>query len=192
MIVLRAQKVASLYLYSNSMKYVLLKDQLVEISIDSIIQRINIILQRHYEFRINVIKSFSSQTHFFFRSVFNCERDELRFIMKLIVMKDELKLKRYDKSHITSTLKSKVISLSYMCFIDDFELYKNMYKNLFDIYLTMTEQSLTKKQSISNIFSMTLEFHDFDINDVVRAFHSKFAQLKTNCKLQILKDEKIV
>lgn len=112
--------------------------------------------------------------------------------MKLSTIKEELKIETYERDHLTKIFEFDVVSMSLMFFTNDFDLYRNMYRSLSKIYLTIVDQTLKKRQKILNELSITLESHDSDINDVASALHHEFTQLERECTLMISNKEKIM
>lgn len=82
--------------------------------------------------------------------------------------------------------------MSLTCFIDDFDLYHNMYQALSEIYLTSSTLTLIEQQKTRNVYLIILSSHDADLNDVIQAFAKKFIRLESECKLLISEKEKTV
>lgn len=184
-IILFVQRIWSLFVIDkrNSHDLILLKNDIVELEF-SIVERTSyMIIERIFEF--------VSQT-FKIRRVYNRDFQKFRFVNQLRALKKELEVKYYDRKTFVKKLHVNVLSLLFTCFIDDFDLYRNMYRNLCDIYFTSTTLSLKKRQRIRNLYSMTFESHDSKLNDVVRLMKERFSMLKKSCFLMINEKEKQV
>lgn len=75
--------------------------------------------------------------------------------------------------------------MSLTCFIDNFDLYRNIYYSLIDIYFISTNLNLQDCQQTRNIYSITLSLHNFDLNNVVHLLEKDFRSLEANCILCI-------
>ena len=65
---------------------------------------------------------------------------------QLTAIKGELELQYYGRTRIIEVLESQVLSLPFTCFIDDFGLYRNMYRSLTGIHLTASTLTLDERQ----------------------------------------------
>jgi hypothetical protein len=69
----------------------------------------------------------------------NISRQDFRFIDLLSFIRVKLKLQVFDREYLSSQLKQKIKSFSIIIFVDDFELYRNMYKALTNVYAVSVE-----------------------------------------------------
>ena len=74
-----------------------------------------------------------------------------------------------------------------MCFINKFELYYNIYRNLYKIYLISTELTIEERQRSENIFLIILKPHDSKLNNVMNIIQKDYIALKRDYKLLISK-----
>ena len=110
------------------------------------IQRVIIDVQRYHDFQFdNVIVSFSVLSRIFFQFVFSLKKNEFRSTLKLSTIKKKLKIEIYERDQFTKIFEFDVVSMFLMFFTNDFDLYRNMYRNLSKIYLTIADQILKKK-----------------------------------------------
>lgn len=79
-------------------------------------------------------KNWLSLTIFFVCQIFNIKRDNIRFIDLLLPIWTELKFKAFDQEYLTKWLMKNIISFFIVIFIDNFGLYKNIYRSMIGIY----------------------------------------------------------
>ena len=92
---------------------------------------------------------------------------------------------RYGYPRIKEVLESRFLSLLFIYFIDDFGLYRYMYRSLTGVYLTASALTLLERQRTKNVFPITLGPHGSSLNDVVKALAEGFQRLEQGCKLRI-------
>jgi len=81
-----------------------------------------------------------------------------------------LKLATYTRQHFVQKFdKAFCIFISLLTFIDEFELYSNMYQTLMKLYLIIVFFIFRKCARRVNVLSLTLESHDSNFLDVVDA-----------------------
>ena len=84
-------------------------------------------------------------------------------------IRDELKMQYFEHKHIAKTFNN-YISFSYFLFIDDFEIYRNMYHILKTFYFILICFSYEKRRKIVNVFILILNSHDVNLKTVVKVF----------------------
>ena len=192
-ILLRIQRVARCFPPSIPEEYTVVEDWIEEIAVFSVIQRVIIDVQRYHDSQLDsVIAPSPVPSRAFLQSVFSLKRNELRSALKLSAIRGELEIEAYGRDQLTKILESDVVSMPLMFFTDDFGLYRNMYRSLSGIYLTIAGQTLEERQKTLNGLPVTLGPHGSDINDVASALHHEFTQLERGCSLMISGKEKTV
>ena len=63
------------------------------------------------------------------------------------------------------------ISFSYFLFIDDFGIYRNMYRVLKAFYFILFYFSYEKRRKIVNVFILTLNSHDVNLKTIMKTFN---------------------
>ena len=76
------------------------------------------------------------QMHYMMWNIFEIHRSLMRALQLLTLIQNELKLMIYDQEHLVSFVKFKCIFISLLTFINNFDLYQNMYQFLMRIYVT--------------------------------------------------------
>ena len=134
--------------------------------------------QANIEMKYN--NAFLSQSNITF-NVFICrsllnKKKWLQFFAYFALSKVELKLNIYDRNyfanHFNTANDNKCFFLSYFLFFDDFDLYRNFYRSLMNVYLQFASFSFHEKMRRSNVFFLTLNSHDSNFNDVFDAMSS--------------------
>lgn len=139
---------------------ILIKNEIIEILVKDVIKISNIAFERIFEIVFASVK---------IRKIYNINLKQFRFVDKLTIIRIELEIEYYDRDALIQKLRFDIRSLSFTCFIDDFELYRNMYRTLIEIYLTSTSLNFQDRQRIKNVYLITLDSHDSILNDVMRS-----------------------
>ena len=77
------------------------------------------------------------------------------------------------------------VSFSYILFIDDFDVHRNMYRALKVFYMIFVCLSYKKRRIIANVFILTLKSHEVKMNDVVKNFFKFIQKLNKEINLKI-------
>ena len=182
-IILFVQRIWSLFAIDkkNSHDLILLKNDIVEFEF-SIVERTSYMtIERIFEFVFQIFK---------IRRVYNRDFQKFRFVNQFRALRKKFEMKYYDRKTLVKKFHVNVLFLLFTCFIDDFDFYRNMYRNLCDIYFTSTTLNLKKRQRTRNLYSIIFKFHDSKFNDVMRLMTEKFSMLKKNCFLMINEKKK--
>jgi predicted small metal-binding protein len=115
-----------------------------------------------------------------------------RFTDLLSSIRAKLKLQIFDREYFSSQLKQKIKSFSIIIFVDDFDLYKNMYKILTNVYVVSVELSAWKRQKNNNYYTTILDLHDCDFNNIMNCFHNNLKNINHDCVMKIREQKKIV
>jgi len=106
---------------------------------------------------------------------------------------EKLELFTFDCQYLIKSFKlNKCLSISLMCFIDVFELYCNMYHFLLDIYMIFASLTTVEWARRSNIFLITLDFHDSEFNDVIKILQEDLTELNKDVEMYINDEKKFV
>lgn len=107
------------------------------------------------------------------RRIINIERWDIRPLHTSAPPRGELELAEYGREYLIQSFTStKAISLPYMCFIDGFGLYRNMYRSLMGIYLILAGMNVYDRTKRANVFPITLGPHGANFEDVIEALQS--------------------
>ena len=104
------------------------------------------------------------------RCIIHTERRVIKSLNQLSSSREELEIKIYEHDYfVTSFIEGKCLSVSFLCFVNDFDLFRNMYQFLMKIYAILTEMMIRERIRRVNVFSLTLESHDVEFLDVIDA-----------------------
>ena len=143
------------------------------------------ILARRFDISITRDEGLSSQTPIVVRRVFNVTRRVIRPISLMSPIRAELELEAFSREFIIQQLMEGVLSLPLILFIDDFGLYRNMYRSLTGIYIVPAGLSISERQKAVNAHTVTLGPHGSNFNDVIKCLHTSMGSLDRGCILQV-------
>ena len=121
----------------------------------------------HYIRKILHVKDFNVR---FLRQLFQtCNK------FKIIYFNREMLVEIFDKSHIF---------FSYFLFIDNFDVYCNIYRVFKTFYFISTYLFYKKRRKIVNVFTLTLNFYNVNFDEMIKFFDKHLRQL--NCKMNLI------
>ena len=166
-------------------KLVLIEEPIIEVSMKVIWHRLNIFLDREYdEDESNEIMY--PDNRFYVCQVMNSTNFIIQSLRKLHPTRGELEVECYGRSNLIEIFTSRqVISLSFMMFIDDFGIHRNMYCALKAFYWIPANLPYKERRKLANIFTLSLGPHGADIEDVVRSFVKLFKGLDHGCQMKL-------
>ncbi len=104
------------------------------------------------------------------------EADAIQRLCYSALLQDELKLRIYERQHFVKNFDwqrdNQCLSVSLLMFINDFDLYCNFYRSLMRIYLIIEAFSFHKQARRANVFSLTLESHESNFNEIIKVLTS--------------------
>jgi hypothetical protein len=101
-------------------------------------------------------------------------------------IRGDLEVDYYGRESIeafASTDELLSISLLFILFIDDFGIYRNMYRALKGFYITLAILGYEERRKPSNEFTLTLRPHSISIDDVIRNLEPGLSALGKGTKL---------
>ena len=75
--------------------------------------------------------------------------------------------------------------MSYLFFINDFKMHKNIYKILKVFYLIFICLNYNERKKFVNVFTLTLRFYNAKLNNVIKTFIKFIQDLNREMKLKI-------
>ncbi len=115
----------------------------------------------------------------------------MRSVQHLYQTREKLKIDYFNRDYIKRYLIS-IIFLLYLLFIDNFNIYRNIYQALKIFYLIPEYLFYNKKRKIVNCFVLILEPHKTNIENIVKVFVKSIRKINRNIKITINKEIKIV
>ena len=120
-------------------------------------------------------RNFFTNETIYVKQILNVKFKHIRFICRLHLIRIELKISHFDREHIKFFVNFHC-SFSYLFFINDFEIHRNMYRTLKTFYLIFANLNYNKRRKIVNMFILILKSHDATLKNVVDAL-TKFIRL---------------
>ena len=78
-------------------------------------------------------------------------------------------MKYFDRNYITKVFNN-YISFLYLLFINNFNIYRNIYRTLKIFHLILIYLSYKEKYKIINIFILTLKSYKINLINIIEAF----------------------
>jgi len=97
----------------------------------------------------------------------------------------ELKINYFDREQLAKVFDKSHIFFSFFLFINNFEIYRNMYRILKKIYFISIYFSYNKRRKLINVFTLILEFYKTTFYDVIEVFRKLITNLDNNLKIKI-------
>ncbi len=153
----------------NVNEFLSIKNNFHYLSKDSIcMSELNVLLNYSYESWIKTQMQVSWFDQLFIWRVLNLKKKLLWSLNQCHSIWAELKLATYTKQHFMQKFdKAFCIFISLLTFIDEFELYNNMYWTLMKLYLIIIFFIFRECARRINVLSLTLESHDSNFSNVV-------------------------
>ncbi|OAF59083.1 hypothetical protein VC83_04343 [Pseudogymnoascus destructans] len=101
------------------------------------------------------------------RRILNLANDEIRPAAQSHPHVAELELKAYGRKWILEALKQGFISLPFIEFIDGFGIWRNMYRSLTGVYISLAGQALRVRMHRENVIVLTTTPHGSRLDDIL-------------------------
>ena len=115
----------------------------------------------------------------------NIFRRRIKFLRQLHSIKNELKIEYFDRDWFVETFNKFLLFLFYFLFVNDFEIYKNMYRFLKIFYLIFVNFLYKKRRILINVFIVILNSHDAHFKNVIEIFDKTIRTLNRDQNLNI-------
>lgn len=124
-------------------------------------------------------------TRFVVRQIFERNNKSTRPLQLSAPIRGALELTTYGRAYLASFATSPCLSVPLLTFIDAFGLYRNMYRSLMGIYVTMAGLSWRERKRRANVLPLTLGPHASDFTDVIKILEPGLAALDRGLKVDI-------
>ncbi len=118
--------------------------------------------------------------------VFNMNIKNIKFVDQLCFLRDELKILTFDKIFLFSQLLQDIESCFFVLFVNVFDLYRNMYKSLIEMYVMFAVLFHKKRQKSTNNFVLTLESHEADFKNIIIFIHTNMKIFDDDWRIKIM------
>ena len=126
-----------------------------------------------------------STTPVLIRQIFNVTRGDLRSINLSTPIRAELELEVFGREYLISQLIKGVQSYPLVIFIDDFGLYRNMYRSITGVYAMPAGLPASERQKCFNAYTIALGPHGSEFKDVMNCLHTSLGNMDRGCILEI-------
>lgn len=106
-------------------------------------------------------------TKFAICQVFNAATGCIKLIDLLSLVQSKLELEAFGCVYLTDKLVKNIRSFFIIIFVDDFKLYKNMYKSVTRVYAMPAKLSIKDRQRNNNAYTITFGLHGSDFDKVM-------------------------
>ena len=167
----------------NTRKICLIKNRNLCCKINLINRHVNIYFNRKYDVNENANETIYENNKYFIKRIVNLNSYVVRPLQYIHSIKKKLKIQQYERNYLKKIVTKFHTSFLYLFFINNFEIYRNMYRFLKAFYVISTCFFYVERKKVINVFTFTLKFYKINIKIVVKVFR-KFIQ-KFNKKFNI-------
>ena len=128
----------------------------------------------------------------YIRRIVNLQSFTVRSLRELQQTRVELKLAHFDRKRLQTFATYSHISISYLLFIDDFDVYRNMYRALKAFYLILAYLDYQERRKLTNVFTLLLSSYETKIEKIIKVFYKSIQRLNSEVNLDINEHIKIV
>ena len=143
------------------------------------------ILARRFDVAICRNDQVRSTAPLLVHQIFNVTRGDLRSINLSSPIRAELELEVFGREYLISQLIKGVQSYPLVIFIDDFGLYRNMYRSITGVYAMPAGLPVSERQKSFNAYTIALGPHGSEFNDVMNCLHTSLGNMDRGCILEI-------
>ena len=176
----------------NIKKMCLIKNKNLQCKMNTINRHVNIYFDRKYDVNENDSEKIYENNKYFIKRMINLNFHIVRFVQYIHSIKKKLKILKYEREYLKKIVTKFRIFLSYLLFIDDFEIHKNMYRALKTFYIISICFFYVERKKVINVFTLTLKFHDVEMKNVVKNFRKSIRKLDKNLNMKINDNIEIV
>ena len=176
----------------NTKKMCLIENRNLCCKINFINRHVNIYFDRKYDVNENVDEAIYENNKYFIRRIINLNFHVVRSLQYMHSIRKELKIQQYEREYLKKTVTKSHISFSYLLFIDDFDVHRNMYRFLKAFYIISTCLFYVERRKIINVFTFTLKFHEVDMQIVVKVFRRFIQKFDKKLNMKVNDSMKIV
>ena len=154
-----------------------------------------------------IFDDFNENSHFFdmFRNryfvkrIFNVDQQKIRTLNLFASIRNELEIEAFKRQYFTMTFfyrktnmieiidqfARECVSMSFFMFLNEFELFRNVYRSMMNVYIISTILSYRKRNRSANCLILTLKSHEIKFDDVVEILIKTFAKLDKSLLMNI-------
>jgi hypothetical protein len=128
----------------------------------------------------------NSMTRRSIKYVFNMNIKSMKFVDQLCFLRDELKILTFDRNFLFSQLLQDIESCFFVLFVNVFDLYKNMYRSLIEVYAMFAVLFHKERQKSTNNFVLILKSHETDFRNIIIFIHTDMKISDDDWRIKIM------
>ena len=125
-----------------------------------------------------------TDNRYYIRRILHVKDFNVRFLRQFSQIYNEFKIIYFNREMLVEIFDKSHIFFSYFLFINDFDVHRNMYRAFKTFYFISTCLFYKKRRKIVNVFTLILDFHEINFNEVMKFFDKHFRQL--NCEINLI------
>ena len=155
----------------------------------------DVLLDYYFESRISFEQIIFRFEQHFVKRIYNFRIQKMKSLNQSHSVRNEFELTTYTRRHFIENFDKKIqkscFFFSFLTFIDDFDLYRNMYRILMRMYMIFANFFFKKRIRRFNVLSLILESHESNFADIVAVLQSLLANLKVDESLTFDDEKKV-
>ncbi len=172
-------------------KIFIIKDLILEIDINSVLNYLTIYINCQYKNNNKNKSETNLFSDFYIRKILNNRYYIVRSVRRLHQTREELEIDYFDRNYIKKYFIF-LIFLLYLLFIDNFDIYRNIYRALKAFYLIPEYLFYNKRRKTINCFVLILKSHRTNIENVIKVFAKSIKDTNRDVKITINKKIKLI
>jgi hypothetical protein len=128
----------------------------------------------------------NSMTRRSIKYVSNMNIKNMKSVDQLCFLRDELKILTFDKNFLFSQLLQDIESCLFVLFVNVFDLYKNMYKSLIEMYAMFAVLFHKKRQKSTNNFVLILKSHKTNFKNIIMFIYTNMKIFDDDWRVKIM------
>ena len=166
-------------------KLFIIKNICIELETHNITHYLNIFINCHFSGSEKDNYIFSDK-QYYIRYVVNTSQKIICLLCQLTFTWEKLEIDHFEREHIIKIFTSSfILSLSLILFVDNFDVYRNMYCTLKVFYWILINLSYEEWCKVINVFTLSLRSHEADIREIVEVFVKNINKLNVRYEIKI-------
>ena len=169
----------------------ILKSTKMNVKLRNLDRHLLIYLNKKFNEQIDIEKIYMND-RYYVRRVLNQTSYRIRSLRHMHQTREELEIEYLNREYVAKVFSKSHTFFSYLLFIDDFEVHRNICRALKIFYLISVCLSYKKRRKIVNVFTLIVESHDVNLKNIVEVFDRTVRQLNRDQSIEINKENEIV
>ena len=156
----------------------------IDVVLENLKKHVFVHFDREYN-KIEKSETRYTNNYHYIQRILHVKNFNVRFLQQFFQIHDEFKIIYFDREMLAEVFDKLHIFFSYFLFIDDFDVHRNMYRALKTFYFISTYLFYKKRRKIVNIFTLTLNPHEINFDEMIKFFNKHLRQLNYEINLII-------